>query len=126
MGMNLLPKAKLSTDVGLAPLGILVGGLAGIIEAYFNPLKIPEEVKILNKDGITGVTTYSAFVASHATYFATWLAITRNIIDEPSNPVNYIPLALNAISGAGQLAYKWGKEDASKESNSNNLEDKVE
>ncbi len=42
-------------------------------------------------------------------YYGGVSRFVKRIIEDPENPVNYIPVALNIVSGLGQIAYKLGK-----------------
>lgn len=104
-----IPPKKLSYDLAVTiPIGIL-GGVLGYINSWVNPLAMPNCVKDIRNGEIKNFSDFVYYTAGTLVYFCGVSNIVEKIIEDHENPVNYIPVGLNIVSGVGQIAYKVGK-----------------
>jgi len=93
-------------------LGTLVGAISSVIDPSFLR-KLYREVgnnEEMNRPGVEAV--YSGTLYGYLGGVAAW---SYNILENPENPVSYIPLATNLVSGVGQFIYQRGKASGRKE-----------
>jgi len=103
-------RADLKKDLKMSVPSTILGFVGGFATSYI----FPQIVYIVAKDTKelfqknfkkSPITTSAMYAAFCGTYLHQIQRFARDIIEEPSNPMNYIPVATNIIGGVAIQAY---------------------
>jgi hypothetical protein len=105
-------KGKIKSGLSDLAFGTLISGFylgMGFYESLFNPTAVPRYIRGIRDNGVKDFTDFMGYVSGFAGYAAGLGNWTKLIIDNPENPLSYIPVVTNLISGAAQIGYARGK-----------------
>lgn len=102
-------KLSLGKDLVYSLPYLLIGYMVGNISSYIYPGTLPRVVKDIRDGGIKDLANFLGSVALLTGYAEGVHQIIKNLHDNYDKPIAYLPLALNAMTGLGELAYKYGK-----------------
>jgi len=107
-------KEKLSSDLGMAVMGIPVGFITGTVRSWVDPFSVFKELKHVRDKGINRIQDYSCHLFGVLGYSMGVYNIFSRIAEDPKNVASYVPIAVNAVSAGLQVglwAYNKGKRD---------------
>jgi hypothetical protein len=108
--MNEETNLGLGEDLGNSIPATLIGICVGIVSAFVYPRFLEKTVKGLRKGYVKDVSSFLCEVSSLTTYsLVAGNYVVKPIIENPNEPMSYLGVGLNALSGAVQLAYHLGK-----------------
>lgn len=113
MKKPLSPDNSLAFDLACAAtIAPISGAIVGAIRAWVSPFAVLKEINYIRNKGINSLSEYSAHIAGAVAYSAEAYHIVSSLVEDPTNPRNYIPIATNAAGTTFQLAlwaYKRGR-----------------
>jgi hypothetical protein len=75
----------------------IAGYLYGRVAAWVDPFAIPKEIKHIRKNGIQGLSDYALHLAGAVGYFEGLYNILSDVIKDPHDARNYVPIAINGV-----------------------------
>jgi len=87
----------------------LSGIVYGSLSSWLNPFFLPQGIREVRDNGLKGrngdenLGLYTFAYLATGSYLDGVSNILEDLLKEPTNPVNYIPLVFNLVSGVGQV-----------------------